>query len=86
VLLGWLLTWTYDLVQMRVCGRARYHRDMEALVAGIARTLDAVTATRLHRRLLALQRFVNHPLNARLLVEHMLIGYRQAVAPGTGAP
>jgi DNA polymerase-3 subunit delta' len=79
LVLSWLQTWTFDLVQIRFGGRARYHRDMEPIEAGIAQSLDPVEATRLHRRLTALQRHVNHPLNARLLVEHMLIAYRQAL-------
>jgi DNA polymerase-3 subunit delta' len=82
LVLSWLQTWTFDLVQIRFCGRARYHRDMEPIAAGVAQSLDPVEATRLHRSLLALQRHVNHPLNPRLLVEHMLIAYRQAVAAG----
>ncbi|MPZ43561.1 MAG: DNA polymerase III subunit delta' [Betaproteobacteria bacterium] len=78
--LSWLQTWTFDLVQIRFCGRARYHRDMEPIAAGVAQLLEPIEATRLHRSLLALQRHVNHPLNARLFVEHMLIAYRQALA------
>ncbi len=80
VVLSWLQTWTFDLVQMRFCGRARYHRDLEPVAAGIARSLDPIATTRLHRSLLAMQRHVNHPLNPRLLVEDMLLGYRQALA------
>jgi DNA polymerase-3 subunit delta' len=76
--LSWLQTWTFDLVQIRCCGRARYHRDMEPIAAEVAQLLDPIEATRLHRRLTALQRHVNHPLNARLFVEHMLFAYRQA--------
>ena len=69
---------TFDLVQIRCCGRARYHRDMEPIAAEVAQLLDPIEATRLHRSLTALQRHVNHPLNARLFVEHMLFAYRQA--------
>ena len=80
LVLSWLQTWTFDLVALRLCGRVRYHRDLEPIAAGIAQSLDPIAATRLHRRLLAMQRYVNHPLNPRLFVEHMLIGYRRALA------
>ena len=78
--LTWLQTWTFDLVQIRFCGHARYHRDMEPVAAAVAQSLDPIEATRLHRNLVALQRYANHPLNPRLFVEHMLIAYRQALA------
>lgn len=78
--LSWLQTWTYDLVQFRLCGRTRYHRDLESIAGGIAQSLHPIAATRLHRDLVALQRHINHPLNARLLVEAMLIAYQRAVA------
>jgi DNA polymerase-3 subunit delta' len=80
--LSWLQTWTFDLVQIRFCGHARYHRDMEPIAAAVAQSLDPIAATRLHRNLVALQRYANHPLNPRLFVEQMLIAYRRALAHG----
>jgi DNA polymerase-3 subunit delta' len=79
LVLSWLQTWTFDLALRRCCGRMRYHRDLEPIAAGVAQSLDPLQATRLHRAFLALQRHVNHPLNARLLLDHMLIAYRQGV-------
>jgi DNA polymerase-3 subunit delta' len=73
--LSWLQTWTFDLVHVRYCGRVRYHRDLEQLAAQAAAGLEPVALTRLHRQLVALQRHIHHPLNARLLVEQLLIAY-----------
>jgi DNA polymerase III subunit delta' len=78
--LSWLQTWTFDLIQVRCCGRARYHRDLEPIAADVARALHPLEATRLHRTFLAMQRHVSHTLNARLLLDHMLIAYRQGIA------
>jgi hypothetical protein len=45
LLLSWLQTWTFDIVHTRFCGRARYHRDMEALVERTAAASDPVAVT-----------------------------------------
>ncbi len=78
--LSWLQTWTFDLIHVRCCGHARYHRDLEPIAADVARALHPLEATRLHRTFLAMQRHVSHTLNARLLLDHMLIAYRQGIA------
>jgi DNA polymerase III subunit delta' len=80
LVLSWLQTWTFDLVHLRCCGRVRYHLDLESVAAAVAQSLDLVQATRLHRVFLALQRHVHHPLNPRLLLDHMLIAYREGLA------
>jgi DNA polymerase-3 subunit delta' len=81
LVLSWLQTWTYDLVHMRHCGHVRYHRDLAQLAAQVAAGIDSVAVTRLHRQLLALQRHIHHPLNARLLVEQLLIAYSDSALP-----
>jgi DNA polymerase-3 subunit delta' len=80
-ILSWLQTWTFDLVHVRYCGRVRYHRDLEQLAAQVAAGVDPVAVTRLHRQLLAVQRHIHHPLNARLLVEQLLIVYCDTALP-----
>jgi DNA polymerase-3 subunit delta' len=79
LVLSWLQTWTFDLAHMRCCGRTRYHRDLESTAAGVVQWLNPHAAPRLHRRFLAMQRDVTHTLNARLLLDHMLIAYRQGL-------
>ncbi|MCC6531537.1 MAG: DNA polymerase III subunit delta' [Burkholderiales bacterium] len=79
LILSWLQKWTFDLVSMRLCGRARYHVDMLDELRRASPRLDPIRVTRLHRALLAMQRHVNHPLNARLFLEHMVITYSQAL-------
>ena len=82
LVLSWLQRWTYDLVIMKFCARVRYHIDLQSEIESAAADLDPVRVTRLHRALLAFQRHVNHPLNARLFLEQMLIEYARATARG----
>jgi DNA polymerase-3 subunit delta' len=72
-ILSWLQKWTFDLVQMRLAGRVRYHLDLSELTRDRAARVDARAMSRLHRRLLAQQRYIRHPLNPRLLIEELLI-------------
>ncbi len=84
LVLSWLQTWTYDLLAMRFFRQIRYHVDMSAQIETLAPALDPIEVSRVHRALSALRRHVNHPLNARLFVEQMLIEYTRAMK-GVGA-
>jgi DNA polymerase-3 subunit delta' len=72
-ILAWLQKWTYDLLQARLAGRVRYHLDLIELARERAGEIDPRAVSRLHRRLLAQQRHIRHPLNPRLLTEQLLI-------------
>jgi DNA polymerase-3 subunit delta' len=85
LMLAWLQTWTYDLLAMRSCARIRYHIDMQAQIVGAAAIADPIRLSRLYRTLCSLRRHVNHPLNARLFIEHMLIEYAHAMARAEAA-
>jgi len=74
-LLGWLQRWSYDLLLRKTAGRVRYNPDYEAALAQAADTLDALQLARYHRMLVGWQRVVNHPLNARLFIEQLLLSY-----------
>jgi DNA polymerase-3 subunit delta' len=84
IILSWLQKWTFDLLLLHFCGRARYHRDLEAIAAKFASTVDPASVVRLHRRLLAMQKHIHHPLNPRLLIEQMLIDCRQVLLGSKG--
>jgi DNA polymerase III subunit delta' len=74
-LLGWLQRWTYDLLSAKSVGRVRYNPDFETALSGIAGRLRAADIARCHRQLVRRQRSVNHPLNARLFIEQLLLWY-----------
>ncbi len=74
-LLGWLQRWTYDLLSTRSGGKVRYNPDFETALTRIAGCLRAADLARYHRQLVRQQRNVNHPLNARLFIEELLLSY-----------
>ncbi len=84
IILSWLQKWTFDLLLIHFCGHARYHQDMSAVAGNFARSADPASVARLHRRLLAMQQHIHHPLNPRLLTEQMLIDCRQVLVGAKG--
>jgi hypothetical protein len=48
-------------------------------IARAAAKASAVAVLRFHREMVKLQRFAQHPLNARLFVEHVLLAYLDLV-------
>ena len=74
-LLGWLQRWSYDLLSARSAGPVRYNPDFEQALTRIAGGLRAVDISRYHRALVREQRYASHPLNARLFIEQLLLGY-----------
>jgi DNA polymerase-3 subunit delta' len=79
-LLGWLQTWTNDLVLHRMAGKVQYHQDQLKSVAKIAEGIDLPRLFRFETELRQTRRLINHPLNARLLLEQILIAYKQAIS------
>lgn len=72
---GWMQKWAHDLVCCALAGTVRYNPDFEQPIAAAARRIGRVDAVRFGRRMMRLQRIVNHPLNARLFLEDVLIEY-----------
>ncbi len=75
----WLQQWSYDMVLSACNGRARYNPDFEDAVARAASRAGPVEILRFHRQMLGWQRVVNHPLNPRLFLEHLLLCYADLV-------
>ena len=82
-LLGWLQRWTYDLLSAKSVGRVRYNPDFAAALTRIGEQLHPADIARCHRALVRQQRYVHHPLNARLFIEQLLLSY---VALSRGEP
>jgi len=80
-LLGWLQTYVNDIISAHMLGKIVYHRDQAAGIKRIAQQCDLRRVFRLETALRQTRRLINHPLNARLLLEDILIGYRQAIKP-----
>jgi len=78
---AWMQKWSYDLAHFGALGRVRYNPDYAEAIARAAGAADALAALRFHREMVTLQRLANHPLNARLFIEQVLLAYRDLVQP-----
>jgi DNA polymerase III subunit delta' len=80
-MLFWMQTWVHDLVRVKTAGRARHHVDNAPALAAKAKRADLDRLLGLDRELVEAKRLAGHPLNARLLAEHLLMAYNRATLP-----
>ena len=80
-IVNWLQTWVSDLALSRLTGEVRHHRDKKSEIARIAACVHLPALFRYESQLRQARRAVHHPLNARLLLEHLLISYAIAITP-----
>ncbi len=78
-LINWLQRWTYDLASLCFQQRLRYNPDFKEALTMSAKNANGLEILRFHRELVRFQRIVNHPLNARLLIEDLMLRYGRAV-------
>jgi DNA polymerase III subunit delta' len=76
-----LQTWVHDLVRARLAGDVRHHADQAVALKSRARTSDLDALLALDRELAAARALASHPLNPRLLAEHLLMTYNRATKP-----
>ncbi|MEQ1516146.1 MAG: DNA polymerase III subunit delta' [Usitatibacteraceae bacterium] len=77
----WLQTWVSDVALSQLTGEVRHHRDQKTAIARIAARVNLPALFRYESQLRQARRSIHHPLNARLLLEHLLISYSQAIRP-----
>lgn len=77
----WLQTWVSDLVRARLTGEVRHHRARQPVIARIASRLHLPALFQFESQLRQTRRTIHHPLNARLLLEQLLISYAIAITP-----
>jgi DNA polymerase-3 subunit delta' len=75
----WLQTWVTDLLMVRLAGAPRHHVGAAAALSARAKTADLEALFELDRELAEARRLVSHPLNPRLLAEHLLMAYNRAI-------
>lgn len=80
-IVGWLQKWSFDVLLQHYVESVRYNPDFAEAITSLASGIDTLTLLRYHRELIRLQRVVEHPLNARLLFERLLIDYQRAITP-----
>jgi DNA polymerase-3 subunit delta' len=74
----WMQTWVHDLLRVRLAGDARHHRDFAPALKSRAQGADIEGLFALERELAAARRLASHPLNPRLVAEHLLMAYNRA--------
>lgn len=76
----WMQQWMADCLTMRMAARIRYHPAQSDVIAALVShtPIDALLAV--DRQLQAVRRTVDHPLNARLMLEGLLLAYADAMA------
>jgi DNA polymerase III subunit delta' len=78
-LVFWMQTWVQDLVRVRLAGNPRHHVEHAQALRSRARGADLDALFALDRDLAEAKRLSSHPLNARLVAEHLIMSYNQAI-------
>jgi DNA polymerase-3 subunit delta' len=81
-LVFWMQTWVQDLVRVRLAAKARHHGALGAALEARQRGADLDRLLALDRELVAARSLASHPLNPRLLAEHLLTAYNRATGHG----
>lgn len=74
---GWLQKWIYDLLSCKLGSRVRYHPDLQDALRQHGERLPLQGLLDYQKQLDAAQRSAHHPLNVRLAIEALLLGYTQ---------
>ena len=76
----WMQTWVGDLARVKLAGSPRHHPDLAAALQARARGADLERLFALDRELTEARRLAAHPLNPRLVAEHLLMAYNRATS------
>ena len=76
----WMQTWVNDLARVKLAGAPRHHPDFAAALQARARNADLERLFLLDRELTEARRLAAHPLNPRLVAEHLLMAYNRATS------
>lgn len=78
-LVDWMQRWVTDLASLRLGGRVRYFPQAESVLAALAARTSVAGATSCYNDFARIRRVAQHPLNARLMLEDMLLRYIRIV-------
>jgi DNA polymerase-3 subunit delta' len=78
----WMQTWVHDLVRVRLAGEPRHHGEHAAALRARAKSADMEALFALDRELAEARSLAAHPLNPRLVAEHLLMAYNRATSGG----
>jgi DNA polymerase-3 subunit delta' len=72
-----LQQWCHDLASAKLAGAVRYFPEQTAEIIKLANGVSSVALMRFQKELLEARRSAFHPLNPKLLLESLLLSYRQ---------
>jgi DNA polymerase-3 subunit delta' len=75
-----LQQWCHDLASAKLAGAVRYFPEQTAEILKLANGVSSVALMRFQKELLEARRAAFHPLNPKLLLESLLLSYRQLFA------
>ena len=75
-----LQQWCHDLASAKLAGAVRYFPEQTAEIIKLANGVSSVALMRFQKELLEARRSAFHPLNPKLLLESLLLSYRQLFA------
>ena len=75
-----LQQWCHDLASVKLAGSVRYFPEQNDKLAKLAAGVSSTALLRFQRELLEARRSAFHPLNPKLLLESLLLSYRQLFA------
>ena len=78
-LVDWVQRWVTDLASLRLGGNARFFPDEVAVLGTLAPRASIASALTCYNELARIRRVSQHPLNARLMLEDMLLRYARAL-------
>ncbi len=75
---NWMQTWCFDLMAVKTGVAVRFNTDFADGITRVAQTMPAQKLLEWETMLKSAKRSVNHPLNARLFLEQLLMFYAQS--------
>jgi DNA polymerase III subunit delta' len=74
-LVDWMQRWVTDLAALRLGGRIRYFPGQDGMLNALAARASVAAVVNCYNELSRMRRVAQHPLNARLMIEDMLLRY-----------
>lgn len=81
VLIDWMHRWVWDLSATALGGSTRFFPDAAERLTALSAQADQHAIVDCYNALVQIHRAAKHPLNARLVLEDMLMRYAKAVRP-----
>ena len=79
-LVDWMQRWVADVAALRLGGRVRFFPARQGALEALAARTSIASASNCYNEFAQIRRVAQHPLNARLMLEDMLMRYARALS------